>query len=82
MNVGQRVMLIAHWPECVELPPIGAIGEIAEPLDDEGDYYVLFPEYPCPVDHEPEWFCPPWALIPIDDPPAVVVDRDELVNCE
>jgi hypothetical protein len=52
MQVGQRVMLIATWPEdeCVP-PPLGAIGEIAEPMDLEGDYYVLFPDYPCPVDH-------------------------------
>jgi hypothetical protein len=77
MQVGQRVMLIATWPEdeCVP-PPLGAIGEIAEPMDLEGDYYVLFPDYPCPVDHEPEWFVPAWALIPIDEPPSALLTAE------
>lgn len=67
MNVGQRVMLIASWLEtdCV-LPPIGAMGEITEPLDEDGDYLALFDGYPCPYG-EPDWFVPAWALIPIDD---------------
>lgn len=69
MNVGQCVMLIAQWdePGCT-IPPIGAVGEIVEPMDCEGDYYVLFPDHPCLFDREAEWFTPHWALIPIDDP--------------
>ena len=67
MNVGQRVLVIGTWEEfdCVP-PPIGSIGEITEPMDEDGDYFVLFSEWPCPHG-EPDWYVPHWALIPIDD---------------
>lgn len=79
MNVGQRVLLVATWQEdaCVP-PPIGAVGEVRSAKDRDGDYYVLFPEYPCPVDDEPEWFTPAWAIIPIDDPPSSRATRAAL----
>lgn len=66
MKVGQRVMVIAIWREtdCVP-PPIGAMGEITEAMDCDGDYFVLIPEWPCP-NGEPDWYIPHWALIPID----------------
>jgi hypothetical protein len=68
MNVGQKVLLIGTWEwfDCIP-PPIGAVGEITEPIDEDGDYLVLFPEHPCPVGDEPDWFAPHWALVPIDD---------------
>jgi hypothetical protein len=66
MNVGQRVLLIATWheSECVP-PPIGAIGFVSGPLDCDGDYFVLFDDFPCPHG-EPDWFTPSWAIVPID----------------
>ena len=78
MNIGQRVLLIATWVEtdCVP-PPIGSVGEITDPMDIDGDYFVLFPDWPCPHG-EPDWYVPAWALIPLDDPDAVLAGRDEL----
>jgi hypothetical protein len=80
VQVGQKVLLIATWPEydCVP-PPIGAVGEITELMDEDGDYFVLFPDHPCPHG-EPDWYVPPWAIIPINDPdaPAAVTDESEL----
>lgn len=78
MNVGQRVMLIGQMMEvdCIP-PPIGAVGEITEPLDEDGDYFVLFEEYPCPWG-EPDWFVPPCFLIPLDDGEPVVPVADML----
>lgn len=69
MNVGQRVMTIATWLEydCAP-PPIGSMGVITEPIDVDGDYFVLFDDWPCPHG-EPDWYAPAWALIPISDPP-------------
>lgn len=67
MNPGQRVMVIASWYESECIPPrIGSLGVIAEAMDIDGDYYVLVDDYPCPVDSEPEWYIPSWALVPID----------------
>lgn len=71
MNVGQRVMLIGPLSAYrIKQPPIGAIGEITEPIDRDGDYFVLFPEYPCPVG-EPDWYVHHSVLIPIDDGESV-----------
>jgi hypothetical protein len=74
MNIGQKVMLIANHG-LINLPfsppPIGAIGEIRLPIDQGGDYYVMFDEHPCPTDDEPEWYVAAWALIPIDEPPKL-----------
>lgn len=78
MKVGQRVMLIGPvdvWN--TPSPPIGAIGEITEPMDQDGDYFVLFPEYPCPV-NEPEWFVAGCMLIPLDDGEPVTLVADML----
>ena len=68
MNVGQRVMVIATWAEnaCVP-PPVGSIGEITEPRDHDGDYYVRIDSWLCPFGPETDWYVPHWALIPIDD---------------
>ena len=67
MSPGQRVMVVASWHESECIPPkIGSTGVITEPIDRDGDYYVLVDGYPCPVDHEPEWFIPSWALVPVD----------------
>jgi len=70
LNVGQRVVLIMKWeePSCIP-PPIGSLGEITA-LEPDGDYLVLFPEWPCPHG-EPDWITPPWAIIPIDDGESV-----------
>jgi hypothetical protein len=63
----QRVMLIAnHGLTDLEPPRIGALGEIAGPLDADGDYEVYFPEHLCTVG-EPTWFIPASYLVPIDD---------------
>jgi hypothetical protein len=84
MNIGQRVMTIATWYENPPLvpPPIGSTGTIHEPLDSYGEYYVLFDDFPCPTDHEPEWVTPHWALIPIDDDREMpAIEREETVTC-
>jgi len=68
MNVGQRVLLIGPvdaWAVAPK-PPIGSVGEITEPMDSDGDYFILFPEYPCPVG-EPEWCVHRSMLVPLDD---------------
>jgi hypothetical protein len=80
VNVGQLVLLIGTWREvdCTP-PPIGAIGEITEPLDEDGEYFVLFPSWPCPWG-EPDWFVPAWALIPIGDGEPVQTETDSLVT--
>jgi hypothetical protein len=68
VKVGQRVMLIGTvdvWAGC-KPPPIGAVGEITEPMDEDDDYFVLFPEHPCPVG-EPDWYVAACMLIPLDD---------------
>jgi hypothetical protein len=36
-------------------------------MDADGDYFVLFPDHPCPHG-EPVWYVPAWAIIPLDDP--------------
>lgn len=80
MNVGQRVMLIGPvdaWT--MKRPPIGAIGEITEPMDWDGDYFVLFPEHPCPVG-EPSWCVHRSVLIPLDDGEPVESETDSLAT--
>jgi len=64
MKVGQLVMLIGA-DGC--MPPLGAVGEIVGPLDDEGDYEVLFPRHPCPVPPGVSWFAQANWLMPLDD---------------
>lgn len=78
MKVGQRVMLIANGGLIDEAPPppIGAVGEITEPLDFDGDYFVLFQDHPCP-NGEPDWYIPATFLIPIDDDPPAVLAGSE-----
>lgn len=36
------------------------------PIDSDGDYFVLFDDFPCPVG-EPEWCIHHTLLIPLDD---------------
>jgi hypothetical protein len=82
MNVGQPVMTIATWDEEAWMPPppIGSVGTISGPLD-EGDYLVLFDDYPCPVG-EPDWYTPKWAIVPIgDDPDSRRVEMKETLTC-
>lgn len=70
MNVGQRVMVIATWLEIDCIPPrIGSVGTITVGLDRHGDYEVSIDGYPWPFDPvgDPDWICPSWALMPIDD---------------
>lgn len=71
MNLGQKVMMIAvyDYGAAVVPPPIGAVGEVTGLLDEDGDYLVLFPGFPCPAGAEPDWFAPQWALIPIGESP-------------
>lgn len=81
MKVGQKVMLIAPWPSDLKLPPLGALGEITEPMDSDGDYFVLFPDWPCPYG-EADWYAPHWALIPIDDGERAQTMSDErMLTC-
>lgn len=58
-------MRIAQWLEddCIP-PPIGAVGTITEPADEDGDYFVVFEGYPWAA-HDPGWFTPLWAVVPI-----------------
>jgi len=61
MKIGQLVMLIGTDGY---MPPFGAVGEIVRAFDGE-DYGVMFPRHPCPV-QSPEWFVPPYMLMPIN----------------
>lgn len=71
MKIGQLVMLIGTD---AFMPPLGAIGEIVGPLDDDGDYEVLFKKHPCPVGAEITWFAQARWLMPINDSPPVVTE--------
>jgi hypothetical protein len=70
-RVGQLVMLMAHDDY---LPPIGAIGEIVGPLDADGDYEVMFPKHPCPVE-SPEWYVRECFLAPVRGIPEAREER-------
>lgn len=77
MKVGTPVMVIAKWEDVAPTPPIGFLGEITEPRDADGDYLVLFEEWPCPVGAEPDWICPGWALVPLDEgKPATQIETE------
>lgn len=67
MKIGQKVLLIGQVDvsDCPP-PPIGAVGEISGPIDEDGDYFVLFPGFPCPWG-EPDWFVSASMLVPLDD---------------
>lgn len=68
MKIGQLVMLIGTDGF---MPPLGSVGEIIGPLDEDGDYEVLFPNCRCPVPPG-EWFVQTRFLMPInEDPPKV-----------
>lgn len=51
--MNKRVMVIGQNEEYgaqnVLFPPIGAVGTTISFMDDEGDYDVMFDEYPCPT---------------------------------
>lgn len=61
MKLGQLVMLVGTDDF---MPPLGAIGEIVGLLDDDGDYRVIFPKYPCPVE-DITWYAQAHWLMPI-----------------
>jgi hypothetical protein len=48
------------------MPPFGALGQIVEPMDEDGDYGVLFFAHPCPNPPGIHWYAPPSWLMPID----------------
>lgn len=65
MRIGQLVMLVGTDGY---MPPLGAIGEIVGPLDEDGDYEVLFPQHLCPVPPGVTWAAQAHWLMPIDPP--------------
>ena len=72
LKVGQLVMLIG----CdAFMPPLGAVGEIVGPLDEFGDYEVLFPRHPCPVPPGVTWETQAHWLMPIDPSGAIELQR-------
>ena len=64
MKIGQLVMLVGTD---VFMPPLGAVGEIVGPLDEFGDYEVLFHRYPCPNPPGITWETQAHWLMPLDD---------------
>lgn len=66
MNVGQVVLLIAPLEGTDCYVPVGAVGEIVSPLDECGEYDVLFPGYPCSAGPLPDWVVPATWLVPIN----------------
>lgn len=52
---GHTVRLISHEPDDY-LPPIGTIGTIGEPADEDGDCYVIFLGWPCPAPPGSGWY--------------------------
>ena len=65
MKIGQLVMIVRT--DGSYMPPLGAVGEIKSPLDEEGDHDVLFPRHPCPVPPEVTWCTPARWLIPLSE---------------
>jgi hypothetical protein len=65
-------MVVCRWDQGAEAetPPLGFVGEIIEPRDQDGDYNVTFPDWPC-WDGTCDWFTPHWAIVPIDDGESV-----------
>lgn len=68
MKVGQLVMLVGTDGF---MPPLGAVGEIVGPLDEYGDYEVLFPRHPCQVPPGITWEAQAQWLMPLNDGPSV-----------
>jgi hypothetical protein len=67
-RVGQRVRLIEEGYACGgEVVPTGALGVVIVGKDRQGDYEVLFDEYPCPTIHDPAWFVGESHLEPVYD---------------
>ncbi len=74
MNIGQVVMLIGTDGY---MPPMGAVGCIVSPIDEDGDYEVHFELYPCPVPPDVTWFAHSSWLIPLSG----VTTRCENEHC-
>lgn len=86
--VGDIVMLICRDDDNLQWPPFGAVGEIKVSRDRDGDYGVMFPDYPCPVE-SPEWYMPQSYLIPVGKQQAIAELADlrtsrqiQQVNCK
>lgn len=43
-------------------PPIGTLGTVVTPLDEYGDYDVVFDDYPCPVPSPPPLPSDSWVV--------------------
>ena len=71
--MGSPVKLVSHYPDDY-MPPIGAVGTIVAPVDDEGDLDVLFLGHPCPNPPGTFWCVPKCQL-----EPAQLVDEGERV---
>lgn len=79
MKIGQLVMLVGTDKY---MPPLGSVGEIVGPLDDQGDYEVLFYHHPCPVPPGITWETQAHWLIPLDDDSRFeVTEKEEIEQC-
>ena len=58
-------------------PPVGAIGTIISEIDGEGDYEVVFDEYPCDTPDDPAWFTHKSMIVFAPDPPQ----KDIISDC-
>lgn len=75
MRVGQLVMLIGTDGY---MPPLGAVGEVVEPMDEDGDLGVLFPLHPCPNPPGIHWYAPPSWLMPIGSATGRIERQQEI----
>lgn len=70
--VGAPVKIISHDPDDY-MPPIGTVGTILTPMDDEGDFDVLFAGHPCPNLPGSYWCVPKCQLAP-----AILADSEHI----
>lgn len=75
MKIGTHVCLVGTDGY---MPPIGACGVIVEPLDDDGDYGVEFPDYPCPHPPGKHWYAYQAWLVPLDTYKSTSEDKQHL----
>lgn len=64
-----KAILVTHrdsYKSTTPFPPIGSIGTVLAGPDYEGDYDILFPEWPCFVE-DPSWVLHKTMLVFIDD---------------
>jgi hypothetical protein len=66
-----RVMVIVSDQryECggKPFPPVGTIGTVVGGLDQDGEYDVMFDNYPSPLPLDPAWFTHKSMIVFIDD---------------